>query len=230
MQSFNENIRNSTLIVLPVFNEAKFLRSLFLEIKQFQSYLAILIVYDCSTDGSRQIIEELDAYSLRHDLNRGKGGALKTAFLFARKHRFEWVITLDADFQHHPRFIQNFINLQANDHLDLILGNRKDRDTMPFARQLSNGITSVVLSILSGQRINDSQCGFRAYRMSSIPIQMLKETGFQAESELLIRMGRLGSQFGQTSISTLYGDESSSINPVLDTWKFILLVFQSLLW
>ena len=79
------------------------------------------------------------------------------------KKNFTYTITLDADKQHNPAFIPKFIS-QLN-YFDIVIGNRlNDTKIMPIQRIFSNKITSQLLSIKIGQRILDSQCGYRAYK------------------------------------------------------------------
>ncbi|NOY58633.1 MAG: glycosyltransferase family 2 protein, partial [Calditrichaeota bacterium] len=167
--------------------------------------------------------------SIVHPENQGKGASLKSAFRFAQRNGFDWVITMDGDGQHPVESIQNFIDAIREDKADLILGHRIARKgVMPVHRQMSNGITSVLVSIFAGNyRLHDSQCGFRAVRMSSFKPLSCSENGFQFESEMILRMGKGGCRFYEIPIETVYGQEKSSINIFIDTIKFVKLILKS---
>lgn len=191
----------------------------------------VLVVDDGSTDETAQVVEELSVPVLCQSENRGKGDALTRAFRYVRRTGGEWVITLDGDGQHDPADLDQFFRCIDSGDYDAVIGNRHDRSRMPLLRRISNGATSVVLSLCSGnQRIEDSQCGFRAFRVDKIPFNFLKSRRFQFESEILLRMGKMGCRFAQVPISTRYGDESSSIRPISDTVRFIVLVIKSFFW
>lgn len=221
---------SKVLIVIPVYNESEHLKQLLSRILTEVNRADILVVDDGSSDRSFEIVRAFDIPVLRHSRNQGKGAALLTAFRYAREKQYPWVLTLDGDGQHDPGFIRSFFEAINEDRADLIIGNRFGRSgKMPFHRILSNGITSIILSLCSGlNRIHDSQCGYRAIRTSCIDPQIYNNKGFQFESELILKFGKAGFRFAEVPISTIYNNEKSAINPVGDTLKFIQLVIQSI--
>ncbi len=219
-----------TLLVIPAYNEGLFLDSLLFDIEQRFPDLKILVVNDGSTDGTANIIDKHGTTCIVHPENHGKGASLKSAFRFAQKNGYDWVVTMDGDGQHPVKSVQDFITAVGKDSADLILGYRIARKgMMPIHRQVSNEITSVLLSLIIGNyRVHDSQCGFRAVRMSSIKLASYSEDGFQFESEMILRMGKGGCRFYEIPIETVYAKEKSSINIFYDTIKFVKLIFKSL--
>ncbi|NIA30366.1 MAG: glycosyltransferase [Actinobacteria bacterium] len=219
----------NVLLAIPAYNEELLLESLLFDIERQFPDLKILVVNDGSTDDTAKIIAAHKTMSISHSVNRGKGASLKSAFRFGKKNGFDWVITMDGDGQHPVESIHDFLTAIRADKADLILGHRVARKgTMPIHRQISNGITSVVLSICAGNdRLHDSQCGFRAVRINSFDFSSCSENGFQFESEMILRMGKIGRRFYEIPIDTVYGQEKSSINLFSDTIKFIKLIFKS---
>ncbi len=217
------------LVAIPVYNESEHLKSLLSRICKEVNKADILVVDDGSSDRSFEIVKESGIPIIRHAHNQGKGAALLTAFRYAREKQYQWVLTLDGDGQHDPKFIRSFLQAIKENRVDLIIGNRLDRSgTMPFHRILSNGITSIILSLCAGSnRIHDSQCGYRAIRINCIDNLKLNNKGFQLESELILKFGKAGYRLAEVPISTIYNNEKSAINPVGDTLKFIQLVIQS---
>jgi glycosyltransferase involved in cell wall biosynthesis len=225
--------KDSVLITVPVFNEAEFLESVLFEMCRYVSSENILVVDDGSTDGTLEKATNGDWKVISHASNLGKGKAIQTAITYARKAGYDWIMTLDGDGQHLPRYIPDFIRyIRAQSDADVIVGNRCDRyKTMPVTRIMSNGITSVIVSLCAGnQRILDSQCGFRALRLAAIPLQNLRQRGFQFESEVLMRIGKAGGRIYNLPVETIYGSERSSIRAARDTLKFIGLIFNSFFW
>jgi glycosyltransferase involved in cell wall biosynthesis len=220
------------LVAIPVFNEEKNIASLLFEIQNYFSRTDILVVDDGSTDQTVDILKDCHCQVVTHVHNRGKGAALMTAIDFAQKKAYEWIICMDGDGQHSPRFLPDFNAAIVADRFDIIIGSRYERHKrMPFHRILSNSITSVIISLCVNKcRIKDSQSGYRAFRLSALNINAFHETGFQLESEMLIKLGRAGSRIHQIPVDTIYNDEDSSINVILDTMKFILLIIKSFFW
>jgi glycosyltransferase involved in cell wall biosynthesis len=219
------------LITLPALNEAKFIGQVLQEISATVPNIPILVVNDGSTDDTSKVVVNYDVFLIEHQQNYGKGEAMKTAFSFAQKSGFDWIVFLDGDGQHPPQYLPDFIEIINNNRVDVILGNRQSRkNDMPFHRQLSNGITSILISLCAGQRILDSQCGFRAVRVEKMRNIPLAASGFQVESEMLIKLGKTGATCAHVQIETIYGDEASSINLVADTLKFIKVILKSLWW
>lgn len=217
------------LLAIPAYNEERFLDALLFDIKRFFPELAVLIVNDGSTDGTANIISKHKTMCIVHSENQGKGASLKSAFRFAQKNGYDWVITMDGDGQHPAKSIEEFLTAIRQDNADLILGNRIARKgMMPIHRQMSNAITSVLVSLCAGSfRVHDSQCGFRAVRMQSMKPAHYSENGFQFESEMILRMGKCGYRFSEVPIETVYGKEKSSINVFYDTIKFAALILKS---
>ncbi len=220
------------LLVIPVYNEERFIEELLAGVCQVVKLENILIVNDGSTDNTSAIISRLPVRVLAHSKNHGKGAALLSAIRYAKKNQYRWIITMDGDGQHHTGQINDFLLAIQDDKADLILGNRQNRGAkMPVHRILSNGITSTILSLCSGmQRIRDSQCGFRAVRLKCLEPDIYQETGFQFESEMILRLGKQKCRFHEIPVETSYGSESSSIHLVKDTVKFIILVIKSFFW
>jgi glycosyltransferase involved in cell wall biosynthesis len=190
----------------------------------------ILIVDDGSDMPIRQDDFPPGIYILRHSVNQGKGGALRTGFHFFLKGGEDLlIITLDADLQHPPENLPDFIRAFHAGLGQIIVGYRKRKlSSMPFHRLCSNFLTSLIISVLTGRLIRDSQNGFRLIDSRVLRKLRLTETGFHLESEILIRAGWKGIRIGFVPIPTIYNLEKSSIHNVKDTVNFVRLIFQLL--
>ena len=85
-------------------------------------------------------------------------------------------------------------------------------------------VTSAVVSRLAGQRIPDSQCGFRLIRERAFRQMGFRTSRYDTESEMLIEAGRAGCRIVSVPVRTIYGTEKSKINPLKDTARFFTLV------
>ena len=97
---------------------------------------------------------------------------------------------------------------------------------MPFIRLATNVVTSLIVSILSRQKITDSQTGYRLIKRKVLEKVDLVTSNYETESEILIKAGRKGFKVSEVPIRTIYGGESSSINRFTDTLRFIKLVIR----
>jgi glycosyltransferase involved in cell wall biosynthesis len=165
---------------------------------------------------------------LRHQSNQGKGMALLTGFEYLeQKFTPEVFITLDADLQHPPEYIPNFVSAYARGKGKIIIGSRKRNPCiMPFHRILSNTLTSLTISLLTGQLVKDSQCGFRLISADVLTRLILREKRFHLESELLIKAGMNRIPMASIPIPTIYNTEKSSIKHWRDTLNFGSLIIK----
>jgi hypothetical protein len=106
-----------------------------------------------------------------------------------------------------------------------LVGNRmSDPRNMPWLRRLTNRFMSALLSRSIGQRVPDTQCGFRLYRCDAIPRLSTETSRFDAESEILLRLAQAGVRIGSVPIRVIYGDEKSKIRPFRDTIRFFSML------
>ncbi|HDR04226.1 MAG TPA: glycosyltransferase family 2 protein [Candidatus Marinimicrobia bacterium] len=217
-------------IVIPVLNGERTLRQLIGRIRK-QSSLPVWVVNDGSSDKTAELAEELADRVLHHSQNRGKGEALQTAMKSLRELSYQIMITLDADLQHTPEAIPYFLEMHRQYPDALIIGSRQRKRTMPLHRKLSNGITSALIRIRSGQAIPDSQCGFRLIPLKAFDSSLPWRSGFHFESELLLRFALNGGKVLSVPIPTIYRkDGVSYIHHIPDTIDFIKLYIETFFW
>jgi glycosyltransferase involved in cell wall biosynthesis len=219
------------LVLIPAYNASLTISELIEKTLKFVSKNNIVVVDDGSQDQTFTITQRSGAVVLKHEINKGKGEALKTGFRYAQKKNYEALFTLDADLQHDPSSIPNFLE-KANENFNgIIIGTRDIQlRKMPFSRWLTNNLTSVILSILSGQTIRDSQSGYRFISTQVLKRVRLKAKKYDLESEILIKAGRKGFKIDAVPIKTIYHGGRSFINPLIDTGRFIKLMWRSLWW
>ena len=156
-----------------------------------------------------------------------KGAALLKGFeYFLQNSKADYLICMDADLQHPVKSIPDFLKNES----PFVIGNReKTLKTMPSHRILSNVITSKILSIASGQKILDSQCGYRMIHRDVISKLELNEKGFQLESEMVVEVAKMGVKIGYVDIPTIYNQSGSNISNVKDTLRFIRYIIKEIL-
>ena len=216
---------NKICAVIPFFNEEKQIGSV---ISKTLNYVdKIICVNDGSTDRSlSKIPDDERIIILNHNQNLGKGRALRTGIEKAIELEFESIVTLDSDNQHDPKLIPEFISaLNTN---DMVIGARKrDSSEMPIHRRLSNYLTSKLLSIKTGYQIIDSQSGYRAYRTKFTEKLLPNFSGFEAESEMIVKACRNNLKIGFIEIPTIYGNDDSKMKAIPTILGFIKVLLRT---
>lgn len=219
-------IKDYSLIIFPLYNEEKSLKYLIPHLENINKN-RVVFINDGSKDKTKDIIEKHRYSIININPNQGKGNAISAGTGYALKQKNNWIITIDGDLQHPPEMIPEF---DDDGKIEIKLGWRKNKDTMPIFRKFSNIVTSLLLSIRSNTLIKDSQCGYRGFP-ANIYIQCKnREPGFHMESEFLIKASLLGVPIKHIEIPTIYNDSESSMNYFPDLIKFISLWFKSFLW
>ncbi len=219
-----------TLVVIPAYNEARHLPVLLRRIQKVHPLNQVLVVDDGSEDGTAEVARRAGARVLQNPRNRGKGFSLYQGFQEALQQGYDAVITLDADLQHPPESIPAFV-AKAREGYHVVVGSRfHDMRGMPLDRYLTNKTTTLVLSLLAGQRLEDTQSGYRLIRREVLERFRPTTFRFDFESELLFQAAMYGFRIGYVPIPTIYGREQSSIHKVRDTLRFIRLSLKLLSW
>ncbi|HEY3055358.1 MAG TPA: glycosyltransferase family 2 protein [Thermoanaerobaculia bacterium] len=180
----------------------------------------VVVIDDGSKDGTGDVAARAGATVLTHDVNRGKGAALKTGFKWACEHGFDGVITLDADGQHLPREIPKFLKCHEETGGDLIIGGRAHLfGQMLPRRRMANRFSAWTIAFASGTDVTDSQSGYRFYSTRLLRAIRLRSDGFAMESEVIVRAGRGGFKVLTTPIDLGFvdGQSTSHYRPLKDT-------------
>jgi len=213
-------------VVIPAYRAAQTLSLLLPRVMDFVPPNDIIVIDDGSGDDTAKRCRDLGVTVIGHARNCGKGQALRTGFAAAQARGYRAVITLDADGQHRPEHIPDFVKRFKITGRQIIIGSRKSRfSDLPFDRYLSNRLTTVVVSLLAGQRIEDSQSGYRLISASALRLVDTRSERYQMESEFLIKAGRLGLFIGHLPIDN-QPSATSHINRFMDTLKFLAMALR----
>lgn len=214
-------------VIIPAYNAADTLPTLIERTARIVPREKIIVVNDGSHDATGQIAADSGTFLITHGKNRGKGAALQSGFDAALQRGCDAVITMDADLQHQPEDISRFAALYNIKKYDVIIGSRlHNKKGMPIHRVLSNTITTALVKFRTGSAIADSQSGFRFILRRVLERVKLSSTGFEAETEFLIKASKNGFSFGSIPIDTVYAGEKSHMTHVTTTINFIKVLFR----
>ena len=217
--------RPSIAAVIPAYGEEKHIGDVVRRTRQQLDH--VLVVDDGSNDQTAARAREAGAEVIVHPQNRGKGEAIKTGLRHWLDRQFTYVVILDADGQHLPEEIDRFVNAASTLDAQLFIGTRmNDLSGMPPLRRIVNRYMSKRISRICGQKIPDTQCGFRMLHRRLVPDVLGGANRFDYETEMLIFASRKGYRIESIPITTVYSDEISSIHPIRDTIRFFKLMWR----
>lgn len=218
-------------VLIPTYDNAGTLADVIREVRRHVS--DVIVVDDGSRDGTAELLSGLKAeYGdgltvLTHAENRGKGGALKTGFLHARRRGFTHVITIDSDGQHSPGDIPAFLAAVCEHPDAIIVGSRNlAADRMPARNTFANRFSNFWFRLYTGVGLPDTQTGFRAYPLDRLHGLGLLTSRYEAELELLVFASWHGTELVPIPIEVYYPPEDERVShfrPVLDFARISLL-------
>ncbi len=210
---------NSPVVLIPAYQAKGTIGPLVADIVKMG--LPVIVVDDASNDGTATAAEAAGATVLRRRSNGGKGAALREAIPAALKLGCDWLLTVDADGQHLVSEIPLFLEEARRGGADLLIGNRMTRPRgMPLNRRVTNLIMSRIISRVAGQKVPDTQCGFRMVHRRVLERVRLMSDRFEVETELVIRAAQAGFRIASVPVSSVYRRQISFIRPLRDTVRF----------
>jgi glycosyltransferase involved in cell wall biosynthesis len=181
--------------------------------------LQIIVVDDCSRDRTAELVQGLEGIEFRrHDVNQGKGAALRTAFALARG---KVVVVQDADLEYDPTDIPGLIAPILEGHADVVYGSRliggRPQRVHLFWHKVGNKALSLVTNVLYNTTLSDMETGYKAFTLEVLrAVEPLKESDFRIEPELTAKICRGGFRVYEVPIA-YYGRSYAEGKKI--TWR-----------
>lgn len=189
-------------------------------------FSGIVVVDDGSGSNYQPIFREasrLGALVLHHQVNLGKGEAMKTGFRFAIEcFRGDTVVCADSDGQHLPEDILRVGNAAGSCPGQIALGCRTFGDGTPLRSRFGNQVTRGVFAVASGVDVSDTQTGLRAFSYGLLEwLLQVPGSRFEYEMNMLLEAAERGIRMMQIPIRTVYLDSNrgSHFHPLRDSWR-----------
>ena len=172
------NKETNIAIIIPCYNEEDNILSLYKEISSIahearQYQITPIFVNDCSTDNTKQLLEDNNLTHLNLSVNLGIGGAVQTGFKYAYRNGFDIAIQMDGDGQHPPSELNKLILPILNNQTDVTIGSRyltKEGFQSTALRRFGISYFKWLNKILVGIEINDSTSGYRAVNQKGMEV------------------------------------------------------------
>jgi glycosyltransferase involved in cell wall biosynthesis len=191
----------SVSIVIPVYNERELVTKVIERVQAVRLpeglNRQLVIIDDRSTDGSTQVLRELqqrrsDLTILFHQANQGKGGALATGFAAATG---DVILIQDADLEYNPDQYPELLAPILEGRADVVYGSRyadPTRRSSPWWHTLGNRVLTGLSNLLSGLRVTDMECCYKVFRRQVLRRVVIQEKRFGFEPEITAKIARLG--------------------------------------
>lgn len=196
-------------IVIPCYNEKHTIRALLDRVRDGLEQLGmeweVIVVDDCSKDGTRDILAGWNTPGVRvilHERNRGKGGALHTGFGAATG---DVLLVQDADLEYDPREYRNLLAPIIDQKADVVYGSRfastSYRRALYFWHMVSNRVLTLACNMVSNINLTDMETCYKLFRREVLAKIRLKEPRFGFDPEFTIKVARARFRIYEVGIS-----------------------------
>ncbi len=208
-----------TVVVMPAYNAEKTLKRT-IDAIPAGSADEIILVDDCSKDGTVPLAKELGLKVIAHENNKGYGGNQKTCYRAALDAGADVVVMLHPDYQYSPALVPYLSGLIKEDICDIMLANRirTRREAidggMPLYKYVFNRMLTFIENVFLGLNLGEYHTGYRAYSRKALEIMPWEKNSddFVFDQHLLIQAAALGLRVGEIPVPAKYFEEASSIN------------------
>lgn len=217
---------SDTLITVATYNEIENLPTLVAALFEVSPQTDILVIDDNSPDGTGRWCDEQAALDPRiHCLHRagklGLGTATIAAMRYAIEHDYRFMLNMDADFSHHPRYVPDLLAgiRREENPVDVMIGSRYvpggGTTGWPLKRKLMSRMVNLYARLLLGLRSRDCSGAFRAYRvevLKRLDFATIISRGYSFQEEILWRLKRVGARFDETPI--IFADRTRGLSKI----------------
>lgn len=198
-------------VLIPTYNNAKTLESVISKALEYCD--EVIVVNDGATDSTPEIISKFKEITVVvHEVNKGKGMALRNGFKKALELGFDYVITIDSDGQHYPEDFITFLNKVEEIPNSLIIGARNMAvDNVPGKSTFGNKFSNFWFWVETGIKLPDTQSGYRLYPVRRMRNIWLFTTKFELEIEVIVKAAWRGIPVISVPVQVYYAPQGERV-------------------
>ncbi len=187
--------RPTLSVIIPVYNERATISEVVRQVESLPYEKEILVVDDCSTDGTRELLQYTtwpeDVRVLYHQRNQGKGAGIRTGIAAVTK---EVVVIQDADLEYRPSDIPLVLQPIVDGVADVVYGSRflGTHRSFMFYHYVGNKLLTLVTNLLYNNMLSDMETGYKAFRASVLKSLRLRSQRFDIEPEVTAKVLKKG--------------------------------------
>ena len=192
-----------TLVIIPCYNESENIVRVIENLKKHAPDVDYIIVNDCSTDNTEEILKAHKFNYLNNPINLGIGGGVQLGYMYANENGYDIAVQMDGDGQHDPRYLDKVIAPVVSGECDMSIGSRfieKEGFQTSFMRRLGINIISFMIFFLTGKRIKDTTSGFRACNRKLIEFFSRSYADDYPEPEAIVACLASGYTVGEVAV------------------------------
>ncbi|MCX6740120.1 MAG: glycosyltransferase family 2 protein [Candidatus Parcubacteria bacterium] len=192
-------------IVIPAYNEEKNISGVLSQLKEITPN--IVVVDDCSTDNTAEIVKGLNVKLLKHFINRGQGAALQTGTEFALNQGAEIIVHFDGDGQMQVKDIAQIIAPIIAGQADIVFGSRSldKKSQTPWSKKYFIHYPAIIFNwLFTGIRLTDAHCGFRAVSKNAAEKITINQDGMAHATEILEQVRLNNLKYQEIPVEILY--------------------------
>jgi glycosyltransferase involved in cell wall biosynthesis len=199
-----------TWMVIPAFNEAQHETIAATVRSARRVFPSIVVVDDCSQDGTGELALREGAHVCRHPVNLGQGAALVTGIRYALLQGADEIVTFDADGQHGVKDAQTMVNVLRAEKVDVVLGSRflGTASGISRSKRLFLKAATVFTRISTGLTVTDAHNGLRVLNKSAAEAIIIRQNRMAHASEILHQIATLGLSYVEVPTHITYTDYS----------------------
>ena len=195
-------------VVIPAFNEAEVAAAVTRGVRAVHRH--VVVVDDCSSDGTAAVAHSAGAVVLRHPINLGQGAALQTGIDYALAHGADYVVTFDADGQHRVEDIGVLLDVQRKTGADVVVGSRflGTAENIPLMRRTLLKLAILFTRITSGAKLTDAHNGLRLLSRFAAERVQITQNRMAHASEITRQCQELRLSVAEAPVTVVYTEYS----------------------
>ncbi len=230
------DIKKQIYVIVPAYNEEKNIDKVLTDLLGYD--YQIVVVDDGSSDKTYQICQKFPVMVLRHIINRGQGATLQTGTEYALKQGADIIVHFDGDGQFLPQEIQNAIEPILSQGIDIVLGSRFHTDKTRIRTQINTDVNTgvpflkrdIILPVakivnwfLTGIKLTDAHCGFRAMNRKAAEKIRITQDGMSHNTEIVAQVKKYQLKYQEVPVTVIYHEFGQGMGGGVKILKELLM-------